>query len=224
MQTCYACSNRPTTSEHVPPKCLFPEQKDSGADYRCNLITVPSCEEHNLDKSEDDEYLLNVLSTNLLANAIAQAQWAKLKRAVKRGPARWNSMCNDSKDVEVTDSQTGKKHAAIQMNLEDLRFTKSLELVTLGVYYHHFGNRWEGNIRVHADFVDFPCEPNKEEIDYNRMLLFNCAKELFSNVPRHGKNQDVFYYQVCEPENSFRYLIRIGFYEGCTVTAFLGKI
>ncbi len=225
MQPCYACQNPATTKEHIPPLCLFPERKDTdGVDYRRNLISVPSCVEHNLNKSGDDEYLLYVLSINLPANAIAQAQWTKLKRAVERRPALWNSMCNNSKDVEVMDSHTGKIYEAIQMDLDDSRFTRSLELIALGVFYHHFSKCWEGNIRVHHDFVDSPYEQNKAEIDANRILVFNCAEKLFATTPRHGDNQDVFWYQVYEPENSFRFLIRIGFYGGCTATAFLVKM
>ena len=225
VQTCYACQNPATTKEHIPPLCLFPERKDiiDDVDNRRNLITVPSCKEHNCNKSGDDEYLLYVLSTNLPANAIAQAQWTKLKRAVERRPVLWNSMCNNSKDVEVVDSHTSKMYEAVQMDLDGPRFTKSLELIVLGVYYHRFGKRWGSNIRVHADFVDFPYEQTKAEIDANRMLVFNCAEKLFTSIPRYGDNQDVFWYQVYEPENSFRFLIRIGFFGGCTITAFLGK-
>lgn len=34
--TCYYCGKPATSTEHVPPKALFPEQKDSpeGVDYR----------------------------------------------------------------------------------------------------------------------------------------------------------------------------------------------
>ncbi|MDO8447017.1 MAG: hypothetical protein Q7T53_13135 [Deltaproteobacteria bacterium] len=226
MQTCYACQKPATTKEHTPPLCLFPDRKDipDGVDFRRNLITVPSCEEHNLKKSGDDEYLLYVLSTNLPANEIAQAQWTKLKRAVVRRPALWNSMCSSSEDVEVMDSQTGKIYEAVQIGLDGSRFQRSLELITLGIYCHHFGNHWIGNIRIHSDFADFPYESSKAEIDANRMLVFHCAEKLFASIPRHGDNQDVFWYQVYKPENSFRYLIRIGFYGRCTITAFLGEM
>ena len=47
MNTCYMCEKESTSSEHVPPKCLFPEKKDlpDGVDLRKSLITVPSCDE-----------------------------------------------------------------------------------------------------------------------------------------------------------------------------------
>ena len=66
--TCYMCEQANTTPEHVPPKCIFPEVKDLGIDYRKSLITVPSCDAHNLRKSKDDEYLMFVLTCSITNN------------------------------------------------------------------------------------------------------------------------------------------------------------
>jgi hypothetical protein len=95
MHTCYACGNSATSDEHVPPKCLFPETKDTpdGTDLRRNLFTVPSCEEHNTHKSGDDEYLFFVLAMNLPANHVANLQVSsKIARAVARRPKLVESM------------------------------------------------------------------------------------------------------------------------------------
>lgn len=62
---CYMCVSPATSREHVPPLCLFPESKDvGGKDYRRNLITVPSCDEHNSKKESDDEFLMVSLAGN----------------------------------------------------------------------------------------------------------------------------------------------------------------
>ena len=58
MSTCYMCDAPATSREHVPPKCIFPDD----AQFRINLITVPSCDVHNLKKSNDDELLRHVLA------------------------------------------------------------------------------------------------------------------------------------------------------------------
>jgi hypothetical protein len=46
-EICYWCGKKATLMEHVPPKCLFPEEKDVmdilNKSFRNNLITVPSC-------------------------------------------------------------------------------------------------------------------------------------------------------------------------------------
>lgn len=45
-KNCYWCANEATSMEHVPPRCLFPEDKDVKHVYnkafREHLITVPS--------------------------------------------------------------------------------------------------------------------------------------------------------------------------------------
>ena len=57
------CSQIATSKEHVPPVCLFPEEKDIKTSiFRNNLITVPSCELHNSKKSKDDEFLVACLA------------------------------------------------------------------------------------------------------------------------------------------------------------------
>jgi hypothetical protein len=65
QDTCYMCERVADTREHAPPKCFFP------VTLRTNLVTVPSCEEHNLDNSSDVEYVRNVLSTQHGSNAAA---------------------------------------------------------------------------------------------------------------------------------------------------------
>ena len=77
------CDALATTKEHIPPKALFPKQKDvlSEISLRKDLITVPSCEKHNNSKSRDDEYLVFCLSTCFHGNDI---KW------VEYGEMRWN--------------------------------------------------------------------------------------------------------------------------------------
>jgi hypothetical protein len=69
--SCYMCESVGTTREHSPPRCLFPESKDleDRANLRKNLITVPSCADHNPRLSKDDEYFLVIAASNLEGNA-----------------------------------------------------------------------------------------------------------------------------------------------------------
>ena len=227
MKSCYACQNPATSREHVPPKCLFPEQKDAagGADLRLNLITVPSCADHNLHKAGDDEYFLYVLSLSITSNAIAQEQVrTKLARAINRRPALVNSILDCSEDCHVADSATGQIHEAVQVGLDGTRFQKTLELVARGIYCHHFNERWDGALRVHADWVAFPQEPNAPEIDANRVVLATNADKLFLNTPKQATSPDVFWYQVHEPPERLRCLIRLGFYGDSKACAFFGEM
>ena len=224
--TCFACEKPATTREHVPPACLFPEQKDmmGNKDLRRNLITVPACTDHNLVKSGDDEYFLWVLSTNLPANSVAREQAStKLARAYQRRPALGQSMLRSGEDVDVMDSHTGGRYEAVQVPLDGPRFQKMLDLIALGLYRHHFGEQWKGRLRVHPDFVAFADAPDTAEVEASRAVAFDCAQKLFVRQPKYGDNPTVFWYQVHEPTELSRCLIRLSFYEGCTATAFIGE-
>ena len=71
------------TSDHVPPKCLFPTQS------RVNLITVPSCQSCNASFQSDDEYFRLVLSlrADLPEGPAAEFLREATKRALRRPEA-----------------------------------------------------------------------------------------------------------------------------------------
>ncbi len=51
---CAYCGKTATSKDHVPPKCIFPSEKE-------NLITIPACDLHNTKRSNLDELLLQFL-------------------------------------------------------------------------------------------------------------------------------------------------------------------
>lgn len=221
--TCYACNNPATTSEHVPPKCLFPEQKDlpEGVDLRRNLITIPSCDDHNLQKSGNDEYLMYVLAMNLPANVTAECHFTtKISRAIERRPSLINSILQERQPVLVVDDRTREAYETDQLELDGVRFEQTLNLIALGIYYHHYGMRWDGNIRVHPDFIAYPYEANVSEVNEAVVTLAVCAEKLFAGAKKYGENPEVFSYQLLEPDCNYRCLLRFNFYGGCKATAF----
>jgi hypothetical protein len=83
---CYMCGQPATSREHIPPACLFPEEKDIKTSiFRNNLITVPSCNEHNSKKSKDDEFLMGCMAGIVGNNVIGFFHaHTKVKRAIER--------------------------------------------------------------------------------------------------------------------------------------------
>src|SRR3954447_2286562 len=51
---CVYCDKPATTRDHIPPRCLFGENKPS------NLVTVPACEKCNNGAARDDEYAMRL--------------------------------------------------------------------------------------------------------------------------------------------------------------------
>ena len=226
MSTCYACVKVAVTSEHVPPQCIFPEKKDlaEGMDLRRNLITVPSCDDHNLRKSGDDEYLMYVLSMNLPAGEIAAHHFStKIMRAIDRRPALVNSLVKNNTPVIVKDRTTGETYETSALEVDGQRVDRIFSNIALGIYFHHFNKRWEDNLRVQPNFLSFLHEPNAQQRNAQIAELARYADQFFADVEHFGENPSVFTYQVVQPDRRIHALMRLNFYTGCKVTVFLGK-
>lgn len=139
-QTCYMCERPATSDEHVPPKCLFPEEKDlpKGVALRKDLIKVPSCDIHNTKRSKGDEYLLYVLSMNIANNAVAFRQFStKILRAVDRRPGLMQSILSEQQEV-VTVDRTGTAHNALMVKADMSRIYKCFNQMARALYYKEF--------------------------------------------------------------------------------------
>lgn len=76
---CVYCDDPATDKDHVPPKNLFPPP-------RAALITVPSCKNHNLGSSLDDEYFRLSLIVNAVVapHPAARIAWPSAFRGLRR--------------------------------------------------------------------------------------------------------------------------------------------
>lgn len=65
-------------------RSLFPEDEV----FRRQLITVPSCDQHNSDKSDDDEYVANLISSGFDVNTIASRRYPSMARSFMKTPGK----------------------------------------------------------------------------------------------------------------------------------------
>jgi hypothetical protein len=101
--TCYACDNPATTKEHAPPFSFFPEGQ------RNDLITVPSCADHNNANSKDVEYTRNVITIMFGVNEIGQQHFSdKSLRSFDHSPALLYSTFSDIRPVRFQGMTVGK--------------------------------------------------------------------------------------------------------------------
>lgn len=193
---CYWCGASATSKEHIPPKCLFPEDKDIrkiyDEDFRKDLITVPSCDEHNNHKSGDDEILLACLSFVFGANGIAYIHsHTKLCRAFSRNPNLITSTFNILK--EDTLKIEGHSFPVAIAEVDNIKMIKTFEGIARGLYLYEFGKRFIGQCRVIPSFVRY-----REKSD-KRDLLISLAKTVMQkeqlNWEAKGSNQEIFMYQ-----------------------------
>lgn len=213
--TCYMCDAPATSSEHVPPKCLFPERKDlpPEIDLRKNLLKVPSCDVHNSQKSQDDEYFLYVLSTNFQINEIGRNLYrTKVRRAIKRNASVLGKIASTATPVSFREPNTEDTVKSVAHELDANRFNTMIDRLARAIYFYHFEEKWTYGIRYQAEFL-FATLNQLDEANARIKEISSQADERFSGVVYIGENPEVFKYQSLEADNSR--IMRLHFYEGC---------
>jgi hypothetical protein len=200
-QTCYMCDDLATSQEHAPPKCIFPEQKDTGGvDYRRNLIKVPSCDLHNTAKSTEDEYMMYILPASIATNNVGINQFlTKIKRAIARNPNIASGLTRDIREVAVHDVDTDiwTKATAVQIDLT--RIHSVVEMNARAIYFHERKQKFSGKITVVSNFTLKLDDP---EINELRDQLFAMSEILLSEAVPQGENPDVFAYKMARDGNT----------------------
>jgi hypothetical protein len=210
METCYMCDRPRTTREHVPPQCFFPEQKDlpEGVDYRRNLIQVPSCDEHNLHSSEDDEYLLVIIAAHYLNNQAAYSHYmTKIIRTFRHSGGlrqRFFESCFPA-------TLNGEPTVAIVPETD--RLLSELDKIARGIHYRHFGQKW----LAPSLWIFSPSRLRSTGSFYDHLSLRICteAENQIGDTPQYGDNPDIFYYQAYRDD--LLTMLKIVFYCGFEV-------
>lgn len=214
-EECYVCGSVATSREHVPPKGLFPEQKDvKGINLKENLITVPSCDEHNNKKSNDDEFLIATLAAAVGNNVIGYIHTnTKVKRSLDRKKIDLtNYIVFDAKEITFK-TKDGALFPVLKGAPDMARLKKCFEHIAYGLYLQEFNKRFEGDCVVFVGFV-------KYQDDNFEKIKSIAKKELDSKskiLKMKDANPSVFKYQYCPPDPHGTILLRMIFYEGAEI-------
>ena len=211
QEYCYWCGGLATSREHVPPKCLFPEEKDLKAitqnNYRKNLITVPSCDAHNLRKSNDDEYLMVCLAS-LVGNNVEAYLHActKVRRARERNP-----LLVDVESEDVLD--TAKMQFPVQwVNVDMHRLFYSFEAIARALYYFDFGMQFNGECQIVTRLCFHPDAMNDTIFNVRACELIEREMPSWKTEIR-GNNPEIFTYQFSPEDLTKVRTLCLTFYE-----------
>jgi hypothetical protein len=137
---CVLCrSGGELTSDHIPPKNLFPSPRPS------NLITVPSCKRCNDQFSKDDEYfrLMHIMRSDVGSHAAYNELWPTVYRSLerRRGHGFTNALLESTGFVEI-ESPAGLILGNLPTYNGDLvLLDRVVSRVAVGLFYHEFGRR-----------------------------------------------------------------------------------
>ncbi|PIF26737.1 hypothetical protein CLU88_1608 [Acidovorax sp. 56] len=211
--TCYCCDNPAVgQGDHVPPKNLFPK----GLFSNTTPIIVPSCQEHNQNKSKSDEYLKFILA------ASAKSTPSDVLASTVRGLVR--HVKNDSRNlpnfgIKKTDQEfLIEDSAPIDIKL----LNEALDKIARGIYYHHS----KGKKKLLDGLIVFPifigihplANPEKREQLMHIESLTKQDMELYEML---GEFKDLFSYQVFEESGNL--VINMKFYATLIVSVVRGN-
>jgi len=208
------CNEPAISREHVPPLCLFPEEKDiPNFNFRKNLITVPSCEQHNGKKSKEDEYLMAGLAGVVGNNYLGLYHTCtKVKRGLEKSGVNYENLVltNPRKmNVELND---GKEHEVFLGLVDNQRLENCFKHIAFGLYYHEFKKAFVGEHVIVIDFVnDF--DPNYQN---HKAAIKDVFDSQSANWKIKGANPEVFEYQFGEPDQH-GIALKMTFYGGSNV-------
>ena len=137
MKCVYCGVRKATTSDHVPPRCIFTIPRPS------NLITVPSCSRCNKGASKDDEYFKYVISMsdatgdNFQAGIVRDSSMRSLKRPAAAGYRK--AILEKTRPVEVRSPQGIFVGTKLGYEVRFDRLFRVLERIVKGLFFHEAG-------------------------------------------------------------------------------------
>ncbi len=167
------CNAEPTTREHVPPRSFFPKS------HRKNLVTVPSCYDHNHDQSLDVEYVRNVIVSLYGGNEQAEQMIGTAERSFDRSPALFYQTFGQFEEVAID----GETTAVFPIDLKRLKAV--MRAIASALYFKDQGRKYPADWTVFATSLrshkDLEVEPDGWE--RLRTLLDN-AQLVSMEVPQ----------------------------------------
>jgi|WetSurMetagenome_2_1015567.scaffolds.fasta_scaffold132912_2 hypothetical protein len=184
MKNCYICNQPATSREHVPAKCFFPKNK------RVNLMTVESCDLHNIATSKDDEYVRNIIAMSLGNNGIALSHFlSECLKSFQRSPKLLSATTKIKKTVFVREFGKPNIGQAAAFKIDRERFDLVLKKIAYALFYKNYNQTWERELLVGTEFLR---TQNMQTDDIG--ALIQTAKQLAIPIVYKGVNQDVFKY------------------------------
>lgn len=203
IPTCYMCDKPATSREHAPPRCLFPKREHSlnGKDLRVNMIVVPACDEHNGDKSADDEYLMQILPMSIGLNDVANHYFqSKVGQVIASNNRLVGSLTEGAVPVTVHDIETDQLAHAVAFKVDMNRLLSVLSMNARAIYFHHHGAKLVAKM---SSVTNFSLLEGSVELNDMVSQAMQMADDMLNeiNASRHGSNPDVFFYRIAREGN-----------------------
>jgi hypothetical protein len=193
------CNAPATGREHVPPLCIFPKD----AQYRKDLITVPSCDEHNLRKSMSDEYMKFIVTVVEGRNELGRSIFRSVLRSFDydHRPHLKDKFMPNPRPIQVGEHETG------EFTLDKPRLEHCIKSIVRGLYFHNTREK------LLSEFSGVFWEKMRSE-NYSIATAFEKIRMVPLPPPNYvGSNPRIFQYAFDKAKSGKTSICRLRFYE-----------
>lgn len=192
---CYICGRQATTKEHFPPKCFFPKRAN------LNLSTVPSCTEHNNDKSKHDQYFFaQILINTARENNLPKKKFIEsIVPQLRKSPGFKNLISHGS--VSLGDGTRAYP-------VDDARMKKVMDGICHAIYFTRFEKLLDRKkFQVRHEFLNFTSEDvTRESVVMPFMGIVSDFLDQFSSMVEYHEadkvDEVVYSYRMAAPGGS----------------------
>jgi len=175
---------------------------------------VPACAKHNTGKSADDEFLLVSLAGIIGNNTIGyRHKFTKVNRTIRRSAFRLLEEALKNPRSEILELEPNKFIQVIWGTPDHERLSKCFDHIARGLFFHHFGKKFNGKTRTLLGFTSNPAA-NAQEF---QRLIRNKVKMELGEKPRIGANPQVFSFQFTELDRDNTRSLHLQFFGGLDV-------
>ncbi|RZI60370.1 MAG: hypothetical protein EOP14_01480 [Pseudomonas sp.] len=166
-----------------------------------NLIVVPACDEHNGDKSADDQYLMHILPMSFGLNEIADHYFkSKVQESIERNSRLVKALADSAMLVTVHDLEKDEWTQTLAFKVDFDRLMSVLEMNARAVYFHHHKSKLMAKLSARTNFT--LVEKGLRINDLVSELVSEGGKLLDeAGAQRMGANPDVFFYRIARKED-----------------------
>lgn len=193
-ETCYMCDAAATSREHAPPSCIFPPFETVEKDVRVNLITVPSCDEHNSKKQMDDEYFRAqiIMQCASKSNPAHKHFFDKFMRGAARKPAAYQAFFSPQQLI------SGGSEIAIRIDRK--RFDRCAEQIVRALSFHVFNQKLTLPIHIFSPHIYKSTDSDGMVHDETNVLGVKAIMQVLADAkaPDRGDNPEIFRYRIVQ--------------------------
>ncbi|PZR71155.1 MAG: hypothetical protein DLM73_16305 [Chthoniobacterales bacterium] len=202
---CYACDAPAISVEHAPPECFFPDTKDDKgvSTYKKNLITVPSCDLHNGEKSKDDLYAWFHLAAAIEANHCAELVLPNLEKKMEKDRSRGGKF-----SALIQRQIMGVVPGGVIGALDPARMARVLASCARAIYFYETFLKLKRHLRVANLDHHFSDPSTAQRLDEQRASF---EGEMAGCVFK-GDNPEVFQYALCDKPDQGIVIFEFRFY------------